>query len=256
MKRTCSSCGNPIRDGADFCSSCGAAAPQMGTNPAATGEEMLTTVPLITLAPHTGPISKKRMIRYGKMVAGVVAVLVIALAAAAVAAWISTDPFKTSAFEEVETDSYRECLALVNEVRNSNFDDIIDDLINMEGAAEDYNFLQRYEQLLKERVPDDADPTAVKFRNCCYMVLYTEFTAKKFKSYSDRGLLGLFYVDDADLYRNHADTLWGMLSDAQSDAELQAIIDYCAENDIIYLKNTTQQPAQQETVTEDETQQN
>ena len=238
MTRTCSSCGNPIRDGADFCSSCGAAAPQNGTNPAANGSEVLTTVPLITLAPQSSPISKQRMIRYSKMVAGVVAVLVLALAAAAVAAWVSTEPFKTSAFEEIETDSYRECLALVSEVRNSNFDDIIDDLINMEGEAEDYNFLQRYEELLKERIPDDSDATAVKFRNCCYMVLYTEFTAKKFQNYADRGLLGVFYVDDADQYRNHADTLWSMLSDAQTDEELQEIIDYCAENDIIYLKES------------------
>jgi len=236
MSRTCSSCGNTIRDGADFCSACGTAAPQTGTNPASNGSEMLTTVPLITLSPQTSPLSKQRLVRYGKMLIGVVLVLVLSLAAAAVAAWISTEPFKTSAFEEVETDSYRQCLALVNDVRNSNFDDIIEDLINMEGDAENYSFLKEYEALFKRIIPDDSDPTAIKFRNCCYMVSYTEFTAKKFKYYSESGLFGIFYVHDADVYRTHADVLWEMLSTAKTDAELQAIIDYCADNDIIYLK--------------------
>ncbi len=237
MKRTCSSCGAPLRDSADFCSACGTPAPAAKTNPASNGGETLTTVPLITLAPQTSPLSKQRMIRYGKMLAGVVAVLVLALAAAAVAAWISTNPFKTSSFETVETTSYSDCIALVADVRNSNFDDIIADLINMEGDAEDYNFLKEYEALFKRIIPDDADATAVKFRNCCYMVSYTEFTAKKYKHYSDRGLIGIFYVDDADRYRVYADTLWEMLSDAETDEELQAIIDYCAENDIIFLKD-------------------
>jgi len=172
-------------------------------------------------------------------------VLVLALAAAAVAAWVSTDPFKTSAIEEVETDVYRQCLSLVNDVRNSNFDAIIEDLINMEGDAENYSFLREYEALFKEIVPDDSDPTAVKFRNCCYMVSYAEFTAKKFKHYSESGIFGIFYVKEAELYRTHADVLWEMLNNAKTDAELQAIIDYCAENDIIHLKNT--QPAQTET---------
>lgn len=240
MNRTCSSCGNPLRDGADFCSSCGAAAPQVTNNPTANGSEMVTTVPLITLSPQNNTMSKQRMIRYGKMLVGVAVVLVLALAAAAVAAWISTEPFKTSAFESIETDSYRECLSLVNEVRNSNFDDIIEDLINMDGKAEDYNFLQQYEQLLKELIPDDSDPTAVKFRNCCYMVLYTEFTAKKFSNYSESALFGWIYVDDADQYRIHADTLWEKLNDAKTDEELQEIIDYCRDNDIIYLKEAAE----------------
>lgn len=237
MKRTCSSCGSPIRDGADFCSSCGTAAPAVNSNPASNGSETLTTVPLITFAPQTNTFSKQRMIRYGKMLGGVVIVLIVALAAAAVAAWISTNPFKTSSFEAVETTSYSDCIALVSDVRNSNFDDIISDLINMEGVAEDYSFLKEYEALFKKIVPDGADPTAVKFRNCCYMVSYTEFTAKKYKHYSERGLLGIFYVDDADQYRTYADELWQMLNDAKTDEELQAIIDYCAENDIIYLKD-------------------
>ena len=206
---------------------------------------MLTTVPLITLAPQENSFSKQRMIRYGKAVAISVVVIVLALAAAAVAAWVSSNPFKPSTFESVEDTSYRQCLSLVNDVRNSNFDDIVADLINMEGDAENYNFLQEYEKLFKEIVPDDSDDTAVKFRNCCFMVSYTEFTAKKYKYYSERGLLGMFYVDDADKYRAYADELWAMLSDADTDEELQAIIDYCAEKDIIYLAGAPATASQQ-----------
>lgn len=234
--RTCSSCGNTIRDGAEFCSACGTPAPaSTESNPTAQGSEVLTTVPLITLAPIENTFSKRRILRYGKIMGIFVLVMVLALAAAAGAAWVSTDPFKTSTFETVETDSYRQCLALVSDVRNNNFDDIVADLINMEGDAENYNFLQEYETLFKQIIPDDSDPTAVKFRDCCFMVSYTEFTAKKYKYYSERGIVGIFYVDNADKFRAYADELWGMLSDAQTDEELQAIIDYCAENDIIYL---------------------
>ncbi len=199
---------------------------------------MLTTVPLITLAPMENSFSKQRVIRYGKAVIASVLVIVLALAGAAVAAWISTNPFKSSPIEAVEDQSYRQCLSLVSDVRNSNFDDIVADLINMEGDAENYNFLQEYEKTFKNIVPDDSDPTAVKFRNCCFMVSYTEFTAKKYKNFSERGLIGFLYIDDADKYRAYADELWAMLCDADTDEEFQAIIDYCAEKDIIKLKNT------------------
>ena len=237
-----------MRDGADFCSVCGATVlDPNNTNPAANGTETITTVPLITLAPMENSFSKQRMIRYARAVVVSVLVIVLALAGAAVAAWVSTNPFKPSSFEEVEDKSYRECLALVNDVRNSNFDDIVADVINMEGDAENYNFLQEYEALFKSIVPEDSDPTAVKFRNCCFMVSYTEFTAKKYKYYSERGLLGVFYVDDADKYRSYADELWAMLSDAQTDDELQAIIDYCAEKDIIYLAEAPASSATEQT---------
>jgi len=249
--RVCLNCGKNIRDGADYCTSCGAPAPApqytggQNTSRAADSsyEPTTTDVPLITLAPERAPMTKQRLLRTGKLMAGVTVVILLVIAGVFGAAYLSTDPFKQSPFESasesLDNDSYNECLALVRDVRNDNFDSLINDIIQMEGDFEDYNFLSVYEQLFKEIVPDDSsDEMAVMFRNCCFMVAYTEFTAKKYESYSSSGFLASLYVDDADKYRAHADKLWEDLNNAQSEAHLQNIIDYCQTNDIIYLKDS------------------
>lgn len=247
--RVCLNCGKNIRDGADFCTSCGAPAPAQapagGQNTYkadSTSQTLTTDVPLITLAPERAPMTKQRLKRTGKLFAGVSLVIMLVIVGIFGAAYLSTDPFKQNPFEGEESslsgESYNSCLALVRDVRNDNFDTLINDIIQMEGEFQDYNFLAVYEGLFKEIVPDDSsDPMAVKFRNCCFMVAYTEFTAKKFENYASSGFLASLYVDDADRYRAHADKLWEDLNNAQSDAHLQNIIDYCRNNDIIYLKD-------------------
>lgn len=247
--RVCLKCGKDIRDGADFCTACGAPAPAP-SNPGPTQEaagasysaSYATDVPLITLAPERNPITKQRLLRTGKMMMGVLLVIVLAIAGVFATAYLSTDPFKTNPFseasEELDDTSYRNCLALVNDVRNENFDQLITDIIQMSGDFENYNFLSVYEGLFKEIVPDDSEDTmAIKFRDCCFMVAYTEFTAKKYENYASGGLLAALYVDDADTYRKHADKLWADLNNAQTEAHLDNIIAYCADNDIIYLKS-------------------
>lgn len=248
--RVCLNCGKNIRDGADYCTSCGAPAPAQAptggqnTYSSAHQEPVTTDVPLITLAPERAPMTKQRLARTGKLMAGTLAVILLVIVGIFGAAYLSTDPFKQNPFEteseSLSSDSYNDCLALVRDVRNDNFDSLISDIIQMEGDFEDYNFLAVYEGLFKEIVPDDSsDEMAVMFRNCCFMVAYTEFTAKKFESYASSGFLAALYVDDADTYRAHADKLWEDLNNAQTKAHLQNIIDYCQENDIIYLKGTT-----------------
>ncbi len=275
--RVCLNCGKNIRDGADFCPSCGAPAPapqytggQNTYNSADFGEQTITTdVPLITLAPEHAPMTRQRLKRTGKLFAGVTAVILLVIVGIFAAAYLGTDPFKQNPFEteseSLSSDSYNQCLALVRDVRNDNFDSLINDIIQMEGDFENYNFLSAYEGLFKEIVPDDSsDEMAVKFRNCCFMVAYTEFTAKKFESYSSSGFLASLYVDDADTYRAHADKLWEDLNNAQTDAHLQNIIDYCEEHDIIRLKDapassqtgetteSTAQPTEEEPVADGE----
>lgn len=243
--KTCSSCGSSVRDEAVFCTSCGAPLKSGAQRSAEGGQEaQVTNVPLITLAPMANSLSKQRVVRYGKMMIGVVAVIVLAIAAAAAAAWLSTEPFKTSGFEEVENDKYRQCLSLVADVRNDNFDDIVEDLVNMSGEAEGYNFLAEYEKTFNSIVPNEGSTEQeIKFRNCCFMVSYTEFQAKRYENLADKALIGTFYLAKADQFRNHADYLWELLNAAKTDEELQAIINYCEDNDIIHLKGTTSEAA-------------
>lgn len=243
--KICPDCGVQVREDAVFCPGCGASFDPKKKR-AQIPEAAMTTVPLITLAPQANTFSRQRLIRYAKLVIGVVLVTALALAAAAGAAWMRTKPFQTSAIESVDTDVYRKCLALVGDVRNDNFDNIVEDLVNMSGEAENYNFLAEYERLFKQIIPDtpedeNVDPeeykTAVKFRNCCFMVAYTEFQAKRYENLADKALIGALYRKQADTYRNYADELWEMLNTAQGDEDLQKIIDYCADRDIIKLKN-------------------
>ncbi|MBE6758692.1 MAG: zinc ribbon domain-containing protein [Ruminococcaceae bacterium] len=256
--RVCLNCGKNIRDGADFCTSCGAPAPAPEYNAEATRTEdasytqpggaasgqtasagLSTDVPLITLAPERNPFSKQRLIRTGKMVLATTVVIILAVAAVFIAAIMETNPGKENPFTEttLSTEAYSQCRALVNDVRNDNFELIINDVIQMEGDFEDYNFLSRYEELFKGIVPDDSsDKTAVLYRDCCFFVAYSEFLAKKFENYASSGLLSSLYLDDAEMYRSHADTLWNKLENAQTEEHLQLIIDYCAEHNIIYRK--------------------
>ena len=244
--KICPSCGGQVRDDAMFCPACGTSFDRKKQSRKTDPEPMVTTVPLITLAPQGNTFSRQRIIRYGKLIIGIVLVIALALAAAGGAAYLQTSPLKNSAIESVENDSYRECLALVNDVRNDNFDSIVDDLVSMTGEAEDYNFLAEYEKLFKKIVPDtpaddsvDAEQykTAVKFRNSCFMVSYTEFQAKRYEHLADKALIGALYRKQADAYRTYADELYEMLQNASSDEDLQVIIDYCADRDIIKLKD-------------------
>ena len=265
--RVCLNCGKNIRDGADFCTSCGAPAPASAPNynpggapnngsESAAGASsgfhagaaahsaaggLITDVPLITLAPERNPLSRQRLLRTGKLMLAVIAVILIAIGGVFAAAYLRVDPNKDNPFVEssLSGESYRQCRALVTDVRNDNFDLIINDIIQMQGDFEDYNFLMHYEQLFKEIVPEDSnDSTAIKYRDCCYYVSYTEFLAKKYESYASSGLLAALYLDDAERYRNHADTLWNKLENAQTEEHLQVIIDYCRDNKIISRKET------------------
>lgn len=239
--KTCSVCGGSVRDEAVFCTSCGApmkSGAKRSSDPQDSSAP-ITTVPLITLAPMPRSFSKQRVVRYGKTMIGIVLVIILAVSAAAVAAWLSTEPFKESGFEEVQNDKYRQCLTLVSEVRNDNFDDIVEDLVNMSGEAEGYNFLTEYEKTFKRLVPDESSTEQeIKFRNCCFMVSYTEFQAKRYENLSEKALIGTFYLAKADQFRGYADELWGMLNDAKTNNELQAIMDYCDKYDIIRLKDS------------------
>ncbi len=240
--RVCLRCGKNIRDGADFCTACGAPAPAAAPNQAAgkaSYTPVSTDVPLITLAPERNPMSKQRLLRTGKLMLGVTAIIVVAIVGVFAAAFLRTEPFKENPLEETTLDnqSYRDCLALVGDVRNDNFDVLIKDIIQMTGDFQDYNFLSAYEELFKKIVPDDSsDEMAIMFRDCCFMVAYTEFTAKKYEDYASSGILASLYLDDADRYRTHADTLWEKLNNAQTEEHFQIIIDYCEDNDIIYRK--------------------
>ena len=236
--KTCPSCGGSIRDEAEFCPLCGRSLSGSDSGAQrASSDVPATTVPLITFAPKENTLSQQRIKSYGKIAGIVLLVILLALGAAAAAAWLQTDPFMQSSSAEIDNDTYNKCLQLVKDVRNDNFDNIVEDLVNMSGDAENYNFLTEYEKLFKGLIPDEGSTDSqILFRNACFMVSYTEFQAKRFENLAAKPLVGQFYTKKANMFRNWADELWSMLTDADSDADYQKIVAYCDENDIIHLQ--------------------
>lgn len=239
--KNCKYCGKPIREESLFCASCGKSVEEETVLAEKTGGDLFSAtemevVPVIALSPAQNSFTAKRLISAVKTVLAIIVVVAVALGGVVIWAYLDTDPFAQSAINTVEDDTYKRCLALVRDVRNENFREYIDDYVNMTGVAEGKNFYTEYETLLREIIPDDSEEEAVMFRNCCYMVSCAEFEAKRFESLANSGLFGLFYRKDADIYRTHADKLYEMLTQAESQEDLQEIIDYCKENKIIELK--------------------
>lgn len=224
-----------------FCTGCGAKVsqgqserPDAGFDSARLGSD----IPLIALAPQEKFYSKRSLKRMGSVAGALLAIIIVALGAVAITAWVANNPGASNQFAEddVRSDKYKQCLSLVQDVRNDNLEDIIDDVINAEGTAQDYYFLQEYEQSFNSIVGEDCTEMERTFADCCFMVSYTEFCAKKFKHFSTSGLFGSSLSDDADMFRGYADELWEKLLNAESMSQLQEIISYCESRDIIYLK--------------------
>lgn len=239
--KNCPRCNAPIREGADFCTSCGASADGSQqtndrTSSAQTGGREL--VPLIVLAPQNSFASKRKLAQMGKMLGIVALIVVLALGAVFITSMVSTNVSVSNNFaqSDISNEKYTQCIALVQDVRNDNLDEIMSDLLKSEGVAENYYFFSAYEDAFAQILGEEYTATEEKFSQCCMMVAFTEFTAKKYKYYSESMLFGSTLSESVDTFRIHADTLWEMLSTAESETQLQQIIDYCAENKIITLK--------------------
>lgn len=225
-----------MRDDAVYCTKCGV---KLSSSAAENMGAQVSDVPLITLAPVDKFYSKKNLKKAGIAAGSIVGLVVVVIGVLLVMAMLQNNPgIMGSKFEESEVSRkvYSDCLALVADVRNDNIDSLMKDLINEEGQADNYKFMSTYEALFKEARGEDPTEFEVKFSQCSFMVAYTEFNARKFEYYRDNMLFGNTVSQQADEFRQHADYLYDILVNASTDVELQSIIDYCAENDIITIK--------------------
>lgn len=242
----CSNCGKNLREDAVFCTGCGASVnnpsasrqnTQNNYNPGSDG--MVTNVPLIALAPVEKFYSKKNLKKAGIAVGTITGIVLVIMGVLLVMALLQNNPgVMGSKFEETDVSNkvYSDCLALVADVRNDNIDALLKDIINDEGLAEDYAFINTYEKLFKEARGENPTELEVMFSQCSFLVAYTEFTARKFEYYRDNMVFGSTVADDADKFRQHADYLYETLVKAETEVELQVIIDYCADNKIMTIK--------------------
>ena len=150
------------------------------------------------------------------------------------AAWVVSNFETNTQIDEVDVDKSKQMLALVDDVRNPNFDEVIDDLLSKSGKAEDYSFLEEYTNKFNEILGEEYTDEEKLFCDCCYYVWYTEYEAKRYEWYSNNsGLLNYLYVGKADRYRKYADTLYEMLTSSKSDTDLKNIKIYCVDHKII-----------------------
>ena len=263
----CSKCGKELRSGIKFCTGCGAevnieeepipqggasaadpqtSGPASGSGAETTGNAAGSSVPpkeeidtrpmapTIVIAPPPPKDGKKLAKTVAKAAIGSVLLVVVIIAGVWLTAWLMSNPFRSSPVEEVDNEKYTRMLALVDDVRNPNFDEVIDDLLTKQGKAENYSFLQEYTDKFNEILGDEYTDEEKLFCDCCYFVWYTEYMAKRYEWLSkNSGLLNSLYTGKANTYRSYADTLYEMLCSADSVTDLNNIKTYCADHEII-----------------------
>lgn len=256
----CAKCGKELRAGLQFCTGCGAPVPQdtaedfsAGTSggtesaytnadasadgsytPPQEAPDLRPTAPTIVLAPIPTKDKKKMAKTLVKAAIGSILLVAVIVGGVWATAWFMSNPFRSSPVEEVDNEKYTRMLALVEDVRNPNFDEVIDDVLTQKGKAENYSFLQEYTDKFNEILGDDYTPEEKLFCDCCYFVWYTEYMAKRYEWLSkNSGLLGGLYTGKANTYRSYADTLYDMLIEADSVTDLNNIKTYCADHQII-----------------------
>ena len=263
----CSKCGKELRGGLKFCTGCGApvdadasdtnnttggtasgarreSAASSGAGQAggykSAGSDTQAMVDTRPLAPTIviGPAPRKDPSRgvksFAKGALGFLVAVAVIIIGVWTAAWVVSNFDTKTQIEEVDVDKSKQMLALVDDVRNPNFDEVIDDLLSKTGKAEDYSFLEEYTAKFNEILGDEYSEEEKLFCDCCYYVWYTEYEAKRYEWFSNNsGLLNYLYVGKADRYRKYADTLYEMLTSAKSDTDLKNIRIYCVDHKII-----------------------
>lgn len=247
----CTGCGTPTED--DICEKTASAGDKYTTGTGSAGNtsgngggvrssagrnEMLEDTRPLAPTIVIGPAPKKDPSRLAKSIVkgglGFLIAVAVIIIGVWTAAWVVSNFHSQSQIEEVDNAKSKQLLALVDDVRNPNFDEIIADVLNKSGRAEDYSFLQEYTDKFDEILGDEYTEEEKLYADCCYYVWYTEYEAKRYEWLSNNsGLLNYLYIGKADSYRKYADTLYDMLIGAQSDTDLKNIRIYCVDHKII-----------------------
>ncbi len=257
----CSRCGKELRDGLKFCTQCGArlsieqedgahspagdfnraefegaSASGAGTPPDADDIDERPTAPTIVLGVREKKKRSKRNTAVMAIKWIVLCVVGVGLLVGGIFlyAWLSSNPFRSSSIDGVDNEKYTRMLALVDDVRNPNFEEVIEDLLTKSGSSENYSFVQEYSDKFEEILGDEYTEEEEMFCDCCYFVWYTEYQAKRYEWLSENsGLLNFLYTENASSYRNYADTLYDMLCEADSLTDMRNIKTYCSDHEII-----------------------
>lgn len=218
----CKNCGHEIKDTAKFCNQCGY--PQ--------GD-----LPQIVLSDERRKEQRRRArVGFAKIVMfTLLAILLLVCGTFAYSYITKSDILVHSNIENVENDVYRPAFAMIDDVREPDFSDLVDKMLE---SDETDKFMVEYtekfdEILINKKNAGGYSESEKLFVQAAWGVWYTNYMATYYESViEDGGLAALTVKKDATLYRQCADTSYQMLLDARTDKDLQKIKQYFTDNKI------------------------
>lgn len=225
-QKVCQNCGEPLRDGADFCTKCGYS-PSVDYS-------AVSDVPFIALAPVERVNFAKRMgrvLRLLFMTIGTVAVCMIAIGISV----LVTSSVGSNPYVEVDRATYQSAMNYVNEIRSNAMDSVIKDITLKQGDMENRNLIDEYWTLFKNVLTTNKVDTkeGYYYVYSCYGTWLSEYYARKNEYLADKsGIFSFIYQDDALRYRQTADWCYAALQNSTSESQLREIMVYLQEKDI------------------------
>lgn len=223
--KVCSNCGEQLREGAEFCTKCGYS-PSLDYS-------AVSDIPFIALAPIEEIPIAKRIGRVLRLLLVTVATVAVCLFAIGVSVSITTSTGKNP-YVEVDDKVYESAMELVNQIRSDAIDTVIEDIVKNEGDAKDYDIVGEYTAKFNELITESSSLEERYYVHCAYFTWYTEYYARRYEYLAEHGGIYKFrYQEKAANYRTYADWCYSALKTSKSIPELQSIIVYLQEREIV-----------------------
>lgn len=224
----CQNCGEPLRDGAEFCTKCGFS-PSIDYT-------AVSDVPFIALAPVEKLPMHKRIGRMLRLVIATVATVVVCMIAIAIAV-LATTSAGANPFVEIDNNIYESCIEMIEHVRGAKLgDSIMEQIVEDKGSAEGQNFREQYEEKFNKLFNEDEDktPEELYYVSAGYYTWFCEYYAKRYEYMAEHGGIYSFrYTDKAKTYRAYADWCYENYRKATSESELRSIVQYLETRGIV-----------------------
>ncbi|MDR1565319.1 MAG: zinc ribbon domain-containing protein [Oscillospiraceae bacterium] len=218
----CINCGAELRETAEFCTECGYPQKDM---------------PKIVLSDQKRRQQRQRALRsFAKLLMCILLAMLLLIGGTFAIAYFSKNNFfLRSPMKTIDNSIYRTSFALIDDVRETDFVDLIDDLNNSK-ETEKYKdeYTAKFQQLLSDKKAAGGYTDDEKlFVQAAQGVWYVNYKAALYeRTVQSGGILEAAYKNDAKHYREYAEEAYKMLKDAKSTKDIQKVKQYLKDNKI------------------------